>query len=182
MFKNDALMKEIDRLQRFAFKLTRNQSDAEDLLQSTLLRAMEKKHLFEEGTNLFSWTSKIMYNMFVSNYRRKVKFETQYDPESYIEKESVNENQNAVMDFKDVDRAMNDLSDEHRQIIVMICVKGMQYAEVAEALHIPVGTVRSRLSRARESLQSALESSQVDVQTRKAAISSYTHDGARAAA
>lgn len=157
MFENEALMEQNDRLQKFAYKLTRNKADADDLLQSTLLRAIEKKHLFQEGTNLFSWTSKIMYNMFVSAYRRKVKFETQYDPESFIEKESVEANQNIQMEFKDVDRAMDDLSPEHKEIILMVCAQGMQYAEVAKNLELPVGTVRSRLSRARENLQNILD-------------------------
>lgn len=157
MFNNNELMEHTDRLQKFAYKLTRNQADGEDLLQSTLLRAMEKKHLFQEGTNLFSWSSKIMYNMFVSNYRRKVKFESQYDPESYIENESVEASQDVKMEYNDVDRAMGDLTDEHKEILVMICVKGMQYAEVAKNLDIPVGTVRSRLSRARDNLQNILD-------------------------
>lgn len=157
MFDNNALIEESVKLRKFAYRLTRNMADAEDLLQSTLLRAMEKKHLFETGTNLFSWTSKIMYNLFVSAYRRKVKFETQYDPDNYIEFESVEPSQDKIMEIKDVDRAMDEISGEHRQILVMVCAKGMQYAEVSEVLQIPVGTVRSRLSRARESLQNALK-------------------------
>jgi RNA polymerase sigma-70 factor (ECF subfamily) len=159
MFNNNALVKESDRLRKFAFRLTQNMADAEDLLQSTLLRAMEKKHLFQEGTNLFSWSSKIMYNLFVTAYRRKTKFESQYDPESYIEKESVDAHQDVKMELKDVNRAMRNVSDEHREILIMVCAKGMQYAEVSEALQIPIGTVRSRLSRARESLQSELMNS-----------------------
>lgn len=157
MFNNHALIDEMDRLQKFAYKLTNNMADADDLLQSTVLRAIEKKHLFTEGTNLFSWASKIMYNLFVSAYRRKTKFETQYDPESFIERESVEANQDVKLELKNVDDAMNTLSEDHQQILMMVCVKGMQYAEVSEKLNIPVGTVRSRLSRARENLQLALD-------------------------
>jgi RNA polymerase sigma-70 factor (ECF subfamily) len=157
MFTQDALVHEMDNLKKFALKLTRKECDADDLVQATVLRALEKKHLFETGTNLFSWTSKIMYNIFVSNYRRKVKFETQYDPESYIERERFEASQETKIEFKEVQEAMNALSECHREILTMVCIKGMQYAEVSEALQIPVGTVRSRLSRARESLQSLLE-------------------------
>lgn len=164
MFDNNDLMEQQNRLEKFAYKLTRNSADAEDLLQSTLLRAIEKKHLFQEGTNLFSWSSKIMYNMFVSGYRRKVKFESQYDPESHIQNMSVEESQNINMEFKDVDRAMMNLSSEHHEILTMVCIQGKQYAEVAKEINIPVGTVRSRLSRAREALQNALEQSQVPIQ------------------
>lgn len=157
MFKNAELIEQTDRLQKFAYRLTNSMADAEDLLQSTILRALEKKHLFKKDTNLFSWTSKIMYNMFVSNYRRKVKFETQYDPESYIERETTEATQDIKMEMKEVDSAINSLSKQHREILVMVCIKGMPYAEVSDSLQIPVGTVRSRLSRARESLQEAMD-------------------------
>lgn len=156
MFNNQDLINESEKLQKFAYKLTQNKSDADDLLQSTLLRAIEKKHLFQEGTNLFSWSSKIMYNMFVSAYRRRTKFETQYDPENYIERESVTASQDTKMELNDVKNAMNSISEDHHEILTLVCVRGMQYAEVSEALQIPVGTVRSRLSRAREALMAEM--------------------------
>lgn len=157
MFANSALVQETDHLKRFALKLTQNMSDAEDLLQATVLRAIEKKHLFKKDSNLFSWTSRIMYNLFVSAYRRKVKFESQYDPENYIQKQKVEPKQDLEMEIQDLDTAINKLSDTHREILIMVCVKEMQYAEVAEKLDIPVGTVRSRLSRARASLQEIMD-------------------------
>ena len=157
MFANKEIVNEMDGLRKFAYKLTHNHHNAEDLLHSTLVRAIEKKHLFKEGTNLYSWASKIMFNLFVSDYRRKTKFETQYDPENYIEKQFVESDQDEKMEFKMVQRAMRDLSRDHRSILTMICIKGMRYAEVSEKLQIPVGTVRSRLSRAREALQNRLD-------------------------
>lgn len=157
MFNNSELTQEMPRLEKFAMKLTRNSHDAADLLQSTLLRAIEKKHLFNEGTDLFKWTSKMMYNLFVSGYRRKVKFETQYDPESYIEKQQVEASQETTMELMKVNEAMSLLSEEHREVLVYVCVQGMKYQDVAEILDIPVGTVRSRLSRARAQLQEILE-------------------------
>lgn len=162
MFSNTALLEHTDRLEKFAYKLTRNIDDAQDLVQSTLVRAIEKKHLFEKDSNLYSWTSKIMYNLFVSAYRRKTKFETQYDPDPYIEKQSIAAEQDVVMEMQDVSSAMEQLSTEHREILVLVCVSGMQYAEVAESLNIPVGTVRSRLSRARESLQNIMDTPRVE--------------------
>lgn len=158
MFEQTAIVNEMDKLRRFALRLTRNASDAEDLLQSTILRALEKAHLFQPGTDLFKWTSKIMFNLFVSDYRRKTKFETQYDPESYLERESVAADQDMRVELLRVREAMALLSDVHREILVLVCIKGLQYQEVAEALQIPVGTVRSRLSRAREQLQALLDS------------------------
>lgn len=160
MFTQSQLIQEMPKLRKFAQKLTRNNAEAEDLTQSTLLRALEKNTYFETGTDLFKWTSKIMYNLFVTDYRRKVKFETQYDPESYIDNRAVDADQHIKLEVKAVDAAMNQMSDEHKEILVMVCVKGMQYQEVADALQIPVGTVRSRLSRARNQLLALMEGSQ----------------------
>lgn len=157
MFSNNALIDETDRLRKFAYRLTGNISDAEDLTQSTVLRALEKKHLFEDGTNLYSWTSKMMFNLFISGYRRKTKFESQYDPDPYLEKQHTAATQEIEMQLQDVNDAMEQLSAKHHDILVMVCVKGMPYAEVSKKLGIPVGTVRSRLSRARENLQQALK-------------------------
>lgn len=157
MFTQPQLITEMPKLRKFAGKLTRNVTEAEDLLQSTLLRALEKSDYFETGTDLFKWTSKIMYNLFVTNYRRKTKFETQYDPEFHIENRSVAADQEVKMEVKVMARAMEQMSAEHKEILIMICVKGMQYQEVAEILDIPVGTVRSRLSRARSQLITLME-------------------------
>lgn len=162
MFNNQDLIRESEKLYKFAYKLTQNKSDADDLLQSTLLRAIEKKHLFQEGTNLFSWTSKVMFNIFASAYRRKTTFESQYDPESYIERESVQASQDVKMELQDVHNAMMQMSEDHREILMMVCVKGLQYAEVSEMLQIPVGTVRSRLSRAREALMAEMNTARPD--------------------
>ena len=160
MFTQAQLITEMPKLRKFANKLTRNMAEAEDLTQSTLLRALEKQDYFETGTDLFKWTSKIMYNLFVTDYRRKTKFETQYDPESYIENRAVEADQDIKMELKAVNQAMSHMSDEHKEILVMVCVKGMQYQEVADLLNIPVGTVRSRLSRARNQLMSLMEGPQ----------------------
>ena len=157
MFTQDALMAETGKLQKFSMKLTRNKANADDLFQSTCLRALEKAHYFQDGTNLFSWTSKIMYNLFVSDYRHKVKFETQYDPESYLEKITTAPPQETNAELAHVKRAMTKLKKEHRQILVLVCIKGMHYVEVSKMLQIPVGTVRSRLSRAREQLQAIMD-------------------------
>ena len=158
MFEQKALVSEMANLNRFALRLTRNTSDAEDLVQATMLRALEKSDYFEEGTNLFSWTSKIMFNIFASQYRRKKKFETQYDPMPYLEAASVAPQQEAVTDLAKVKETMKLLSKEHREMLTYVCIRGLRYEEVSEILQIPVGTVRSRLSRARKQLADLLES------------------------
>ena len=98
-----------------------------------------------------------MYNLFVTAYRRKTKFESQYDPSFHIDNQSVEGDQQDKLEVKALARAMEQLSSEHREILVMVCVKGMQYQEVADLLAIPVGTVRSRLSRARNQLIALME-------------------------
>lgn len=158
MFTQNALVAETAKLQRFALKLTKNKADADDLSQSTYLRAIEKADYFQDGTNLYAWTSKIMYNIFVTGYRRRARFESQYDPEPYINTQVTEPDQDHHMELLNVTRAMESMSDEHREIIVLVCIKGMQYAEVSEMLQIPVGTVRSRLSRARDHLKVILDS------------------------
>jgi RNA polymerase sigma-70 factor (ECF subfamily) len=156
MFSHAELLKETSSLNKFAYKLTRNRVDAEDLLQSTIVTALEKQQQFEQGTNLFSWTSRIMFNAFVSNYRHNTRFETQYDPQWYIDQECVDATQENDAELSLVFDAMLSLSEDHREILILVCIDGMRYAEVADKLQIPVGTVRSRLSRAREGLQDLL--------------------------
>ncbi len=157
MFTDTQIIDEMPRLKKFALKLTRNDANADDLLQNTILRAYEKKDMFEDGSNLFSWTSKIMYNLFVTDYRRKVKFESQYDPEPYLEKKKANVDHDDTVLMNEVSVAMEELSDEHREILVMITIHGMKYEQAAQQLDIPVGTVRSRLSRARNILMDLLD-------------------------
>ena len=156
MFAQSALVAETGKLQKFAMRLTKNKADADDLVQSTCLRALEKADYFEDGTNLFGWTSKIMFNIFAASYNRRTKFESQYDPEPYLEKESMAPTQETAAEVSLVNKAMMKLSADHREVLVLICVKGMHYQEVSEMLQIPVGTIRSRLSRAREDLENIM--------------------------
>jgi RNA polymerase sigma-70 factor (ECF subfamily) len=158
MFHEEALIDEIGNLRKFALRLTKNGHDADDLVQSTLLRAMEKKDYFQNGTNLFSWTSKIMFNLFVSSYRQKKKFETRYDPAPHIEQVAIGPSQEATTDLVTVGEYISNLSAEHRDILLLVCVKGLSYEDASTSLGIPVGTVRSRLSRARRQLQDMLGS------------------------
>ena len=157
MFNNQELTTEMPGLRSFARRLTRNYHEADDLLQYTLLRAIEKKHLFKENTDLFKWTPKIMYNRFASDHRRKIRFETKFDPDSYLEEGAIDASQESQLELSAVNEAMRKLSFSHQEVLIMTCVFGMSYQEVADCLEIAVGTVRSRLSRAREQLQELIE-------------------------
>jgi RNA polymerase sigma-70 factor (ECF subfamily) len=156
MFEKEEIVSEVASLRKFALRLTKNGSDAEDLVQATVVRALEKSDYFQDGTNLFSWSSKIMFNLFVSQYRHRNKFETQYDSTPYLEQMVTGPAQEACTDLAIVKESMKKLNREHREILGLVCVQGMRYEEVAEQLKVPVGTVRSRLSRARQQLQDLL--------------------------
>ena len=132
MFQQEALIDEMDKLRRFAMRLTKNIHNAEDLLQATMLRSLEKREHFQSDTNLFSWTSKIMFNLFVSDYRRKKKFETQYDPATYIDKVTVGPSQEAHVDLLAAQSNMKLLSSEHQEILLLVCVKEMTYDEASK--------------------------------------------------
>lgn len=152
MFAREKLLHELPRLTNFAKRLSRNQTDAEDLVQSTVLHALEKEDKFKEGTNLYGWLSKMMYNLFVNGYRRRVKYESRYDPENYIANLSSPPAQDEQMELSRVDHAIRLLSPEHRDVLMRVVIRGEKYKDAAKALDIPVGTVRSRLSRARREL------------------------------
>lgn len=152
MFAQSALIDEMPKLGRFALKLTKNMSGRDDLVQSTCLRALEKADYFTDGSNLFSWTSKIMFNIFVSEYRRKARFETSNDSEEIIASQAVEPRQEMDMDIKRLDQAMSQLAPAHHQVIQKVYIEGWSYQEVAEQLNVPIGTVRSRLARARQHL------------------------------
>lgn len=156
MFSNDQLMPQMEGLRRFSMKLTRDGAESDDLLQSTLLRAIEKKHQFEDGTNLFRWTSKIMFNLFISNYNRRTARETQFDPELLISQMSVEPDQEDRLEFKEVCAAIDRLPKHHREILALVCGNGASYEDAANELGIAVGTVRSRVARARANLAEEL--------------------------
>lgn len=157
MFDNMELTGKLIRLRKFAIRLTGNVPDAEDLVQSTVLRALEKRHMYESGSNLMAWTSKIMFNIFVSQYQRRVRYETKFDPDIFIGQENVEAAQEDMLEFSRMNEALAQLSDDHRTILILVCIQGMKYEEASAALKIPVGTVRSRLARARKHLQEAME-------------------------
>ena len=157
MFFQEALTAERDRLYRFALRLTKQPSDAEDLVQSTMLRALEKREYFQQGTNLFNWTSRVMFNIFVSQYRRQKRIAARHAA-AFTEAHSITQApQETVTDLSHMRDCMKRLSKPHRDMLVMVCISGLRYEEVSQKLRIPVGTVRSRLSRARNELQHLLQ-------------------------
>lgn len=162
---DQAAMAQMDALYGFAFKLTRNREEAEDLVSDTLLRAFERWQQFETGSNIRAWLFTILYHTFVSRKRRidarEVPMPETEDGFNRLEPVA-DENPEAtffdsVID-EDIVRAIGELPEEYRSALVMSDVHGLRYAEIARVLGVPEGTVKSRLFRGRRLLQGRLRS------------------------
>ncbi len=162
-FEDEALI-HLDTLYNVALRLTGNASDAEDLVQDTIIKAFRAWDKYEPGTNCRAWLVTILRNTFINQFRREAKRPTpvQYDSVEDISVfETVQDRDPAGTFFRfivddEVKRAIQDLPEEFRVPVVLSDVEGMGYAEIAEILDVPVGTVKSRLFRGRRRLQQRL--------------------------
>ena len=144
---------EIPRLRRYARALTRDVTRADDLVQSCLARAVAKQHLWQPGTDLRAWLFTILHNQHVNDVRRSVREGISVPVEEMAPMLTVQSNAFAVLQLRDLEKAIAKLPQEQRQVILLVGLEGMAYEEVAKVLKVPVGTVRSRLSRGREQLR-----------------------------
>ncbi|WP_165793718.1 RNA polymerase sigma factor [Hyphococcus luteus] len=144
-------------LHRFACSLTRNADDAADLVQDTVERALIKSHLFD-GANLRAWLTTICKRIFLNNIRRD---KSRGVAISYDDAPSYSLCTRAIQDdhmhFSDVAGALDRLTMNDKQVIALSALDGLKYAEIAEHTNVPIGTVRSRLSRARSRLVDLVE-------------------------
>lgn len=144
-------------LHRFALQLTRNHDRACDLVQDSVERALRKAHLFD-GSNLRSWLFTICRRVFLNQIRsekaRGIAVDMEDAPQSRL---ASAQTQEQTMHFNDVVDAFHRLPLNDRVILSLVVIEGMKYEEAAEALDVPVGTVRSRLSRARNRLVAMLD-------------------------
>ena len=142
----------IPNLRRYARALIGDREGADDLVQDTLERAVRKFHLWRPG-DLRAWLFSIMHNVFVNQLKaRKVAYEVEVDDSIAAPMSSV-----TSTDLMDLDRALLALSPDQREVVLLVALEDMTYAEVGRALGIPIGTVMSRLSRAREKLRKLME-------------------------
>jgi RNA polymerase sigma-70 factor (ECF subfamily) len=147
---------EIPRLRRYARVLLRRRPDAaDDLVQDTIVRGIEKMHLYEAGTNLRAWLFTVMHNQYVNSIRRATRQGHQMDVEKVHL--AAPASQTSSLELRDLERAIDRLPDEQRITLLLIGLEGMKYDEVAQICNVPIGTVRSRLSRARDELRRMLE-------------------------
>jgi RNA polymerase sigma-70 factor, ECF subfamily len=144
---------EIPRLRRFARALTHDVVAADDLVQDCLTRALGKLHLWEEGTDLRAWLFTILHNQHVNHIRQRVREGTAVRLSEREPLLSHAAHQGRRLELRDLERAIGKLPDAQRSVILLVGLEGMRYEEVAVVLNVPVGTIRSRLSRARESLR-----------------------------
>jgi RNA polymerase sigma-70 factor (ECF subfamily) len=148
---------EIPRLRRYARALTRDVSRADDLVQSCLARAVAKQHLWQPGTDLRAWLFTILHNQHVNDVRRSVREGVSVAVEDMAPVLTVHPNAIASLQLRDLEAAIAKLPQEQRQVILLVGLEGMRYEEVALILKVPVGTVRSRLSRGRDQLRRLMD-------------------------
>lgn len=144
---------EIPRLRRYARALTRDVPAADDLVQDCLTRALGKLHLWQKGTDLRAWLFTILHNQYVNYVRRSVREGAAVglsDSEPLLTRAP---QQGQRLELRDLERAIAKLPEEQRSAILLVGLEGMRYEEVAAVLGVPVGTIRSRLSRGREALR-----------------------------
>jgi len=147
---------EIPGLRRYARALTHDASRADDLVQSCLLRAIAKQHLWQAGTDLRAWLFTILHNQNVNDARRSMREGAAVPVQDVAPVLTAPSNVEASLQLRDLDRAIASLPEEQRQVILLVGLEQMRYEEVAKILGIPVGTVRSRLSRGRASLRALM--------------------------
>jgi len=154
---NRLLEEQIPRLRRYARVLTRNFERADDLVQDTLVRALAKQHLWQAGTNLRAWLFTLMHNQHVNNARHSIREGQMVDIETTTNVLAATTDPTASRQLCELDRALGQLAPEQRQTILLVGLEEFSYQEAAAILNVPVGTVRSRLSRGREHLRRLLD-------------------------
>src|SRR3954470_17243684 len=166
---NNEFMPHINSMYNFGYRLTLDSYDSKDLLQDTYLKAYRFIDSFQKGTNAKAWLFRILKNSFINDYRKKSKEPNKVDyqeVETYYNSEDVDRQITPdlrVESLKDmigdeISNALNSLDVDFRTVIILCDLEGFKYDEMAKILDIPIGTVRSRLHRARNLLKEKLKS------------------------
>jgi RNA polymerase sigma-70 factor (ECF subfamily) len=141
----------LPRLRRYALALCRSSALADDLVQGACLRALSHAEMWEEGTRFDAWMFRILRNYWIDTTRRDQRWKSIEAGDA--DTEAVGDSGEAVLMgrlmIRDVSRAIASLPDEQREVLLLVCVEDLAYREAAEVLGVPVGTVMSRLARAR---------------------------------
>lgn len=164
----EEFLPQIDALYTFAFHLSYNEEDANDLVQETYLKAYRFIGNYEKGTNAKAWLFKILKNAFINQYRKKSKQPTQVDYEEVANYHDEEDSAySSYMDLREemfmgmmgdeVTTAINTLPVDFRVVILLCDIEGFTYEEISKIIDIPIGTVRSRLHRSRNMLKEKLK-------------------------
>jgi RNA polymerase sigma-70 factor (ECF subfamily) len=137
--------------------MARDPVAADDLVQDCLVRALGKIHLWEEGTDLRAWLFTILHNQYISLARQAARQRASIELQKYKTGLALSPNQTVRLELRDLERAIAKLPDEQRSVILLVGLEGMGYDEAASIVNRPVGTVRSRVSRGRETLRMMTE-------------------------
>lgn len=143
----------IPRLRRYARSLVGDRSRADDLVQDTVERAWNKFHLWRPGSDLRAWLFTVMHNVHINHLRASRDFVSLEDASAAM---TVAGTQGASLEIRDLERALMLLPAEQREVLLLVALEDMSYAEVSGVLDIPIGTVMSRLSRAREKMRALM--------------------------
>ncbi|MET0029657.1 MAG: sigma-70 family RNA polymerase sigma factor [Candidatus Thiodiazotropha sp.] len=151
------LIENIPHLRRYARSLTRDAQQSDDLVQDCLDRAWSRMSQWRDDTNLRTWLFTIMHNLYVNGVRRSKRQGGWDDYDPHHTPDPRQTGQESMIQMRDLELALSKLSDDQREILMLVCVEGLRYEAVAEILGIPQGTVMSRLHRARDALRRTLE-------------------------
>ena len=147
----------IPRLRRYARAMARDPVAADDLVQDCLVRALGKIHLWEKGTDLRAWLFTILHNQYFSHARQAARQPDIIELHKCNPGLALSPAQTVRLELRDLERAIAKLPDEQRSVILLVGLEGMSYDEAASVVNLPVGTVRSRVSRGRETLRMLTE-------------------------
>ena len=150
----DAIVAEIPRLRRYARALTGRAEAADDLVQDTLERALQKWRLWHSDREIRPWLFSIMHNLHVDDRRRDGRVDYREADELPVTLQRASQQDN--LELRDIERALALLPADQREVLLLVALEELSYADVARALKIPQGTVMSRLSRARARLKAIL--------------------------
>lgn len=158
MGNDEHIATHIPQLRRYARALTGDYTAAEDLVQDTLERAWKRIGLWRLGSDLRAWLFTIMHNLHVNQLKADSRKQGQ-PPEQATLDLSVRPTQEDRLELRDLNKALRRLSNEQREVLLLVGLEQMSYEEVAKVLGIPIGTVMSRLSRGRDQLRAMMEGS-----------------------
>ena len=142
----------IPRLRRYARALAGDSHQADDLVQDTLERALTKFHLWRHGSDLRAWMFAIMHNVFINQLKARRELALDEAAEAALESAA----QSDPLELRDLETALRRLPVEQREVLLLVGMEQLSYAEASQALDVPVGTVMSRLSRGRERLRAVM--------------------------